>query len=89
MHLIQLMWSTASESKLLTMIKADLQPFFSAESGGINWPRRSKLNQPFRIDLDAVMTSHELDSWAEFDSARLKYGVWTGLKMDKQWIPRF
>ena len=35
-------------------IKAGLQPFFPAESGGINWLSRSELNQPFRIDSDAV-----------------------------------
>ena len=36
-------------------IKAALQPFFSAEPGGINWLSRSKLNQPFRVDSDAVL----------------------------------
>ena len=35
-------------------IKAGLQPFFPAEPGGINWLSRSRWNQPFRIDSDAV-----------------------------------
>ena len=37
-------------------MKAGLRPFFSAEQGGINWLSRSKLNQPFPIDSDAIWT---------------------------------
>ena len=36
-------------------IKAGLQPFFPAEQGGINLLSRSKLNQPFPIDSEAVL----------------------------------
>ena len=44
----------SAQLKYGVWIKAGLQPFFPAESGGINWLSRSELNQPFRIDSDAV-----------------------------------
>ena len=45
----------SAQLKYGVWIKAGLQPFFPAESGGINWLSRSESNQPFRIDSDAVV----------------------------------
>ena len=57
-------------------IKAGLQPFFSAEPGGINWLSRSKLNQPFRVDSDAVLHMNLIRCiW--FGSAEVRRLKWT------------
>ena len=45
----------SAQLKYGVWIKAGLQPFFPAESVGINWLSRSELNQPFRIDSDSVL----------------------------------
>ena len=52
-------------------IKAGLQPFFPAEPGEINWLSRSKLNQPFPIDSDAVLHMN-LIRWIRFGSAEVR-----------------
>ena len=52
-----------------------LQSFFPAESGGINWLSRPKLNQPFRIDSDAALHMN-LIRWIWFGSAEARRLNW-------------
>ena len=52
-----------------------LQSFSPAESGGINWLSRPKLNQPFRIDSDATLHMN-LIRWIWFGSAEVRRLNW-------------
>ena len=61
MHLVPLSWSTASKSK----------PALSRSS----WLSRSKLNQSFRIDSDAVLHKN-LIRWIWFGSAEVRRLNW-------------
>ena len=74
----------SAQLKYGVWIKAGLQPFFPAESGGINWLSRSELNQPFRIDSDAVVHMNLIRCiW--FGSAEVRRLNWAWATQTQRW----